>query len=358
MKRALAVLLACWLAIAPAFAQNSFNILDTPTSGVTGGGTGLTTTTPYSPIFSGTTATGPFNASTGPGTAGQILTSNGAGAYPTWQAVSTTPTFPGTVSGATSGGIPYFTSTTGWASSALLGASAVVLGGGAGTAPFTDITNLVYTATGSVGGGPQLQVGNGSTTAAGFKFGLSSSGVPAIWPTNVTASASNWLLAYDSTAGGTTYLRAVGEIDFYTSAVLKMTLAATSGMGPAFTSGTAATDVAALSVTRTNNNAAVATGVKITFTDTTSAPGFLPLQVLGGASAVTNLLSVSKTGTLAVGAAIALTGYTVSTLPASPVQGWSAFVTDAVACTFLASLTGGGSAFCPVHYNGSAWVGG
>ena len=50
------------------------------------GGSGITTTTAYSPLFSGTTATGAWKADTGPGTSGQVLTSNGAGAYPTWQA--------------------------------------------------------------------------------------------------------------------------------------------------------------------------------------------------------------------------------------------------------------------------------
>ncbi len=70
----------------------------------------------------------------------------------------------------------------------------------------------------------------------------------------------------------------------------------TAGRGAAIAAGTAATDVAALSVTRTNNNAAVATGVRFAFTDTTSAAGFLPFQVLGGAAAATNLLSVSKAG--------------------------------------------------------------
>lgn len=49
-------------------------------------GTGIATTTPYSPVFSGTTATGPFQASLGPGTAGQVLTSAGAGALPVWGA--------------------------------------------------------------------------------------------------------------------------------------------------------------------------------------------------------------------------------------------------------------------------------
>jgi hypothetical protein len=60
-------------------------------TGVTGqlpvanGGTGLSTTTAYSVVFSGTTSTGAFQASAGPGTSGQVLTSNGAGALPTFQ---------------------------------------------------------------------------------------------------------------------------------------------------------------------------------------------------------------------------------------------------------------------------------
>ena len=58
------------------------------TLGVAGGGTGLATTTAYSVVFTGTTATGNFQASAGPGTAGQVLTSNGAGALPTFQTSS------------------------------------------------------------------------------------------------------------------------------------------------------------------------------------------------------------------------------------------------------------------------------
>jgi hypothetical protein len=56
------------------------------------GGSGIATTTAYSPIFSGTTATGAWKADTGPGTSGQVLTSTGAASYPTWQAVSVTET--------------------------------------------------------------------------------------------------------------------------------------------------------------------------------------------------------------------------------------------------------------------------
>jgi hypothetical protein len=55
---------------------------------VAGGGTGNSTFTAYSVICAGTTATGAFQNVSGVGTAGQILTSNGAGQLPTWQANS------------------------------------------------------------------------------------------------------------------------------------------------------------------------------------------------------------------------------------------------------------------------------
>jgi hypothetical protein len=60
-------------------------LVSTGTLGADQGGTGISTTTAYSVVFSGTTATGPFQAAAGPGTAGHLLTSNGAGALPTFQ---------------------------------------------------------------------------------------------------------------------------------------------------------------------------------------------------------------------------------------------------------------------------------
>ncbi len=52
------------------------------------GGTGNTTFTAYSVVCAGTTATGVFQNVSGVGSAGQVLTSNGAGALPTWQAAA------------------------------------------------------------------------------------------------------------------------------------------------------------------------------------------------------------------------------------------------------------------------------
>ena len=92
-------------------------LLGTPTSGVltnctglpvAGGGTGVATTTAYGVLAGGTTATGAFQ-NIGTGTSAQVLTSNGAGALPTFQAASAGVTTIGfgttglTPSGATSG---------------------------------------------------------------------------------------------------------------------------------------------------------------------------------------------------------------------------------------------------------------
>jgi hypothetical protein len=86
--------------------------------------------------------------------------------------------------------------------------------------------------------------------------------------------------------------------------------------------------------------------------DICAGTGTVPLM-RGSLNAST--LAVKINGT------VATAGYTVSGLPSSAPQavvGARAYVTDALACTFLATLTGGGSAFCPVVYNGSAWIAG
>lgn len=52
---------------------------------VVSGGTGNASFTPFSVICGGTTSTGNLQSVSGLGTSGQVLTSNGAGALPTWQ---------------------------------------------------------------------------------------------------------------------------------------------------------------------------------------------------------------------------------------------------------------------------------
>ena len=71
----------------PVFTDASKNLVSTGVLGADQGGTGISTTTAYSVVFSGTTSTGNFQAAAGPGTATHVLTSNGAGALPTFQAL-------------------------------------------------------------------------------------------------------------------------------------------------------------------------------------------------------------------------------------------------------------------------------
>ena len=130
-----------------------------------------------------------------------------------------------------------------------------------------------------------------SHTSAVSVAGATSGGV--IYADSTTTLASSALLAANALVIG-------GGAGAAPSTVAALTWGPTAGQGLTAAAGTAVTDVALAEWTRTNNNAAVVKGFRIVYTDTTSAAGFLPFQVLGGASATTNLLSVSKAGALTI----------------------------------------------------------
>jgi hypothetical protein len=151
------------------------------TLAIANGGTNSTATATAGGVGYGT---GTAHAYTAAGIAAQVLTSNGASA-PTWGTAATgtvtnvAQTFTGgivavagspittsgtlalTVAG-TSGGVPYFSSASTWATSAALVASALVVGGGAGVAPATVTTGTgVVTALGVNTGSSGAFVVNG-----------------------------------------------------------------------------------------------------------------------------------------------------------------------------------------------------
>jgi hypothetical protein len=96
-----------------------------------------------------------------------------------------------TVAG-TSGGIPYFSGTTTWATSALLAANAVMLGGGAGVAPKTTTT----------GTGVVTALGVNTGTAGAFVVNGGALGTPSSGTvTNLTGTAS---ININGTVGATT----------------------------------------------------------------------------------------------------------------------------------------------------------
>jgi len=143
------------------------------------------------------------------GTSGQVLTSAGAGFVPTWAtpttgtvtsvsftggvvSVATATTTPALTIAGTSGGVPYFSSASTWATSAALAANALMIGGGAGTAPSTITTGTgVVTALGvNVGSAGAFVTFNGA-------LGTPSSGTV----TNLTGTAS---ININGTVGATT----------------------------------------------------------------------------------------------------------------------------------------------------------
>jgi hypothetical protein len=70
----------------------STSALTTGTLPVASGGTGATSATAYAVQCGGTTSTGAHQSVASLGTSGQVLTSQGASALPTWTTISSTPT--------------------------------------------------------------------------------------------------------------------------------------------------------------------------------------------------------------------------------------------------------------------------
>jgi hypothetical protein len=127
--------------------------------------------------------------------------------------ITTSGTLALTVAG-TSGGIPYFSSATTWATSAALAASALVIGGGAGVAPSTTTT----------GTGVVTALGVNTGTAGAFVVNGGALGTPSSGTvTNLTGTAS---ININGTVGGTT--PAAGS---FTTLTVSSTVSANGSVG-------------------------------------------------------------------------------------------------------------------------------
>jgi hypothetical protein len=213
------------------------------------GGTGQTTasaafnalsplTTAGDVLYGGTSGAGTRLAI---GTAGQVLTVNAGATAPQWSTpttgtvtsvaqsftgglisvagspITTSGTLALTVAG-TSGGIPYFSSTTAWASSALLAANALMIGGGAGVAPST-----ITTGTGVV-----TALGVNTGTAGAFVVNGGALGTPSSGTvTNLTGTAS---ININGTVGATTATTGVFTTATANSFIPNLSTVPTNGM--------------------------------------------------------------------------------------------------------------------------------
>ena len=199
--------------------------------------------------------------------------------------ITTSGTLALTVAG-TSGGIPYFSSGTAWASSAALAANAIVIGGGAGVAPATTTTGTgVVTALGVNTGTTGAFVVNGGV------LGTPSSGTV----TNLTGTAS---ININGTVGATT-----ANTGAFT------TVSATGVITSTVATGTAPFTVA--STTQVANLNAATAGTATSATSATNlaggAVGYLPYQsaaattlfVTGNTTTTPQFLTSTGTGTVA-----------------------------------------------------------
>jgi hypothetical protein len=180
------------------------------TAVVAGGGTGDTSFTAYSVICGGTTTTGALQNVSGLGTSGQVLTSNGASALPTWQTASTNFTSINTQIFTSSG---TYTPTSG-----MLYCTIEVVGGGGGGGG----SAAGSAAAGSVGGG-----GGGGGYS---RITVLASTIGASQTVTIAAAAAGGVGANPGATGGTCSLGSI--------------ISATGGVGGA--TGTAAITTAAI----------------------------------------------------------------------------------------------------------------
>lgn len=164
----------------PSATQDNITRLGTVTVGVwngtdialADGGTNASLVASNGGIFYSTASAGAILAGTA--TANLPMLS-GSSTTPSWAAIS----YPAS---ATSGGIPYFSSTSAMASSAALGSGQIVLGGGAGSAPTTS-------ANASISSGA-LSLGANASVRGSVKMFGSTSGDVAIGPAAIAGTAT------------------------------------------------------------------------------------------------------------------------------------------------------------------------
>jgi len=187
----------------------------------------------------------------------------------------------------------------------------------------------------------QLLIGNGTgytlnTLGAGAGISVTNgSGTITVDNTGVISFSAG-------TTGLTPGIAAAGVI------VLAGTLIAANG-GTGFSSYAVGDLLYANTTTTLARLSDVATGNALISGGVSTAPAW---GKIGLTTHVSGILPVANGGT---GTGIA---YTVATLPLAGIQGRRAWVTNALAPTFLTPVAGGGAVVCPVFDNGTTWIAG
>jgi hypothetical protein len=265
--------------------------------------------------------------------------------------VTTSGTLALTVAG-TSGGIPYFSSATTWATSAALAANSIVLGGGAGVAPATTTTGTgVVTALGVNTGTAGAFVVNGGVLGTPSSGTLTNCTFPTL-NQNTTGTAANVTGTVAVANGGTGLTTAPtnGQIDIgngtgFTRAAL------TAGTGISITNGAGSISIATTGGGTVTSVGGTGTVNGITLSGTVTTSGNLTLGgTLSGVS-----LTTQVSGTLPV--ANGGTGVTTSTGSGNNVLSTSpTLTTPTINSAQVATITGSTPLYLArawVFFNGS-----
>ena len=280
--------------------------------------------------------------------------------------VATSTSTPALTIAGTSGGIPYFSGASTWASSGALTANALVLGGGAGAAP-TALGSLGTTSTvlhGNASGAPSfgavtlttdvtgtLPIGNGGTGLASFtagdlvyfasgtsftKLGIGTAGQ--YLTVNTSANAPQWSTAVAS--GVSSFQTNMAGLSPSSATTGSVTLSGT--LGPA-NGGTGVANNALSTLTISGN---YATTLTVSATTGITLPTTGTLSTLAGSETLTNKTLTNPT----------ITNYTETLQALSPVGASStlaltngtvltATLTSATACTFTMPTATAGKSF-------------
>ena len=329
------------------------------------GGTGVATRTAYAPVFGGTTATGPTQSGTA-GSAGQVLTSNGGAALPTFQ----TPAAGGTPGGTDTQ--PQFNNAGAFAG--MVGVTWVF-----GTSTYTFGGGVVVNFAGATSGLAQLKApavaGTAVITMPGVTSTLATLGANTFSGGQIVNSFLQ--VGSGSTAIGISYF-STGQINLTNSGVMAWSSTGSIANAPDFFIGRAAAAVGQLGAADAASPAAqtLRTQGSRAGTDTNVGAGKLTLGpgpgtgtgTLASLDLVSPVAVASGTGVqtqtrgLQILSGVAVrTVYAVSALPTATaaLKGGVAWVNDATMGMITGYGTvpiGGGANEAPVSCNGTAWV--
>ena len=229
--------------------------------------------------------------------------------------------------------------------------------GGASKAYITKAGVLRLNFNGS-SGNPAISFGN-NTASTGF-YGVSG-GIISVTGTNgVYLTIGNGFGATIASNVSFAFTNTVGNSNATTDTLITRKAAATLQHGDADAAAPVAQTVGVQSVVAGTSNTA---GANFTITGSqgtgTGVGGDIIFQVAPASTtgstqnALATAMRIYNNKTVTIGAA-----FTVATLPTAGTQGRRTWVTDALAPTFLGTLTGGGAVVTPVFDNGTAWVAG